>query len=499
MDLASLLGTTLPPQLSQTGLPPQFTSAVQPRPPMPAPPQMPSVPQVQAGSSGTNVLGVLSQLAPMVMAAFRARKDPQGSAALMQGLIRGHEVARAQQLDREKREQEKREFAARYLQQVASDATQFDDVEEFNRFLSYHEPVAQTLGIDSAKLRQIPFATSKAAEKKRKLASERIASLESDPRWAHLVGTPEFENGFSVEVPGLGVKTVKELRALAQHQVFDPQGKTVAPRGSIKQAPLSDYEGFLLRFARERGKTPETLTASDEVEARKLWGTADNRPTPPPALGSFEDYVARKFGANPTAAQIEQARKAYGQADDRPPVVIGAGGYSPAVLSYAKGLADDYRTDSKEFIVRAESYGTVKSAAKDASPAGDLSLIFAYMKMLDPGSTVREGEFANAQNAAAVPDQIRNAYNRVMSGTRLNPNQRADFVRQAENLYRTSKTRHDRITQSYTERARRAGINPADVILDYGIGDDTPTPAATTPRRIYYDANGNPIPQQGKK
>ncbi len=38
-------------------------------------------------------------------------------------------------------------------------------------------------------------------------------------------------------------------------------------------------------------------------------------------VGSFEDYVIRKHGPNPTAEQITAARKAYMQADDRPPSV----------------------------------------------------------------------------------------------------------------------------------------------------------------------------------
>lgn len=45
-------------------------------------------------------------------------------------------------------------------------------------------------------------------------------------------------------------------------------------------------------------------------------------PTPadktPPAVGSFEDYVKRKYGDAPTPEQIVAARKAYQQADDRP-------------------------------------------------------------------------------------------------------------------------------------------------------------------------------------
>jgi hypothetical protein len=56
------------------------------------------------------------------------------------------------------------------------------------------------------------------------------------------------------------------------------------------------------------------------------------------------------------------------------------------------------------------------------------------MKVLDPGSTVREGEFANAQNAAGVPDRIRNLFNNWSKGQRLDENQRQDFITQAKKI-----------------------------------------------------------------
>ncbi|HEY2976835.1 MAG TPA: hypothetical protein VGJ35_02625, partial [Burkholderiaceae bacterium] len=43
-------------------------------------------------------------------------------------------------------------------------------------------------------------------------------------------------------------------------------------------------------------------------------------PTKPPPVGGFEDYVIRKYGANPTPEQIAEGRKVYQQADDRPRV-----------------------------------------------------------------------------------------------------------------------------------------------------------------------------------
>jgi hypothetical protein len=87
------------------------------------------------------------------------------------------------------------------------------------------------------------------------------------------------------------------------------------------------------------------------------------------------------------------------------------------------------------------AFDRIKASSEDPSAAGDLSLIFNYMKMLDPGSVVRESEFATAQNSAGVPDRIRNMYNRVLSGERLGTEQRNDFVDRANRLFVKAETR----------------------------------------------------------
>lgn len=82
------------------------------------------------------------------------------------------------------------------------------------------------------------------------------------------------------------------------------------------------------------------------------------------------------------------------------------------------------------------------------------------MKMLDPGSVVREQEFANAQNAAGVPDQVRNAYNKAISGQRLNPTQRQDFLNQAAQLATNAQGRITGTARKYQDIARQYGYDP---------------------------------------
>lgn len=106
------------------------------------------------------------------------------------------------------------------------------------------------------------------------------------------------------------------------------------------------------------------------------------------------------------------------------------------------------------------AYDKVKTAAKSPSAANDLALIFSYMKMLDPGSVVREGEFANAQNAAGVPDRVLNLYNNLRLGERLNPAQRQQFTQSAQETAASAQGQIDQVRDEYHEIATASGFDP---------------------------------------
>ena len=121
------------------------------------------------------------------------------------------------------------------------------------------------------------------------------------------------------------------------------------------------------------------------------------------------------------------------------------------------------RQETKTTNALRETYGKLKATQDNA--AGDLSLVFAYMKMLDPGSAVREGEFANAQNAAGVPQRVLNMYNNAKDGTRLAPGQRADFKNQAGAILSKQVSLQKGVDTEYTRMAKERGYNPKDIII----------------------------------
>lgn len=88
------------------------------------------------------------------------------------------------------------------------------------------------------------------------------------------------------------------------------------------------------------------------------------------------------------------------------------------------------------------------------------------MKILDPASVVRETEFANAQNAAGVPDRIRNLWNKALRGERLNDAQREDFVNSAKKLVVSQKGQLDSMNKTYMDIATAYQLDPTKIIID---------------------------------
>jgi len=129
-------------------------------------------------------------------------------------------------------------------------------------------------------------------------------------------------------------------------------------------------------------------------------------------------------------------------------------------------LRGEFVKSAKDFEQVRDAYAKLTAAVKTPSAVGDLALVFNFMKIIDPGSTVREGEKATAENARGVPDAARNVWNKLLTGETLPPNQRQDFVNQSKSLFDSQAEIHKKRITQFTGLAQRAGVDPADVILD---------------------------------
>lgn len=138
-------------------------------------------------------------------------------------------------------------------------------------------------------------------------------------------------------------------------------------------------------------------------------------------------------------------------------------------------LRTEFTKNNKNFIVQADSYSKIKTAAENPSPAGDLSLIFNFMKMLDPQSTVRESEFQNAANAAPLLTKLGIDFNKISTvweGKVLTDMQRKDFLNKTQALYDAGKSGYDRLVNAYTDLANLYSVRPEAVVgIDFSLPD----------------------------
>jgi hypothetical protein len=99
------------------------------------------------------------------------------------------------------------------------------------------------------------------------------------------------------------------------------------------------------------------------------------------------------------------------------------------------------------------------------------------MKMLDPGSTVRDSEFATARDTAGLYASLENYLEKVKTGEFLSDSQRKVFTDLAGKYLEAAEKDGAMTRKSMEGIVARLGLNPADVFTD---GQDTSLPANGT-------------------
>jgi hypothetical protein len=150
--------------------------------------------------------------------------------------------------------------------------------------------------------------------------------------------------------------------------------------------------------------------------------TAPPKAAEPANVGSFEDYVVRKFGQQPTPEQITQARKEYQQADDRPRVTVNTGsGMSPTMEANVINRLSTQWNKAVAPVVELDRQLKLMDAGLAEARKGNLSqgaqvVLVTFQKILDPPSVVRESEYMRSAAGQALVTRIKGAVERLTKG-----------------------------------------------------------------------------------
>ena len=127
----------------------------------------------------------------------------------------------------------------------------------------------------------------------------------------------------------------------------------------------------------------------------------------------------------------------------------------------------EYIDLAKDFSRVTDAYGRILAARGLETGPGDIAIVFNYMKMLDPNSVVRESEYATAENAGGISRKIRNLWNRMLEGDRLETTVRQELLEATETLFREKDASQQRLIGQYNTLATQAGVDPTMVVLRY--------------------------------
>lgn len=132
-----------------------------------------------------------------------------------------------------------------------------------------------------------------------------------------------------------------------------------------------------------------------------------------------------------------------------------------------KQLRGEFDKQAKNFDEALLGFEKVQKAAMadTATGATDIALIFGYMKVIDPTSVVREGEFATAEEAGGVGAKIRNTYNKLVKGERLTQEVRDQFVRAARSQFQPYLEMQKGIENRYTNLSEAYDLDPTKVVM----------------------------------
>lgn len=122
-------------------------------------------------------------------------------------------------------------------------------------------------------------------------------------------------------------------------------------------------------------------------------------------------------------------------------------------------------TPVKEFPTVKTAYNQIINALNNPSAASDLTAATKFMKLLDPGSVVRESELGMAMAATGAIERMQNYFQRLQDGQMLNPAQRADFKKAAGLAFQAAEATYNDISNQYIDLAKSNSLNPNNVVL----------------------------------
>lgn len=239
------------------------------------------------------------------------------------------------------------------------------------------------------------------------------------------------EGSAPTAMPQAGVQLTPQQQAIAM-----PAPQAVDPTEMMYQRAMRNYQIAFnagqvedaSKFLEQANKlkpnaeVPSDIRALEYVSGRKLQGTGQE------GINALQGY--RKAGA--VNVSMDSGQKGFENEANLKKMFSGEPIY-------------------KDYADMQSAYKQVQSSLKQENPIGDVAAATKIMKLLDPGSVVRESELGISMAAAGKMDRLQNYVTNWTQGTKLTPTQRQDFQNLANELYAAAGQTYNQKRNEYAD------------------------------------------------
>jgi len=302
------------------------------------------------------------------------------------------------------------------------------------------------------------------------------ASIRMNPTWAQttialtlarLPGGKEFlesaDKALSTQrAEALQPSALKESVAKADQAVTEAQNKVADLRIKLQNEPIEaerliikrDLELAQTNEAKVKEKYAEQITLADLKKKAADLGLTN-------AQTSSALAQTKKLGLESQKAALElEALKATGGVDP------------DKKFTQEEKIRKEFQGRTKVYGELQGTYNNIKSSAETGNGPGDIALITSFMKMLDPGSVVRETEFATARDTAGLFTQLENRLQKAKNGQLLGSVQRKEYVALAQKYLESAQKKAEQEKKDLGIVVKNYKLNPDNV-----FGPETAAPA----------------------
>ena len=149
------------------------------------------------------------------------------------------------------------------------------------------------------------------------------------------------------------------------------------------------------------------------------------------------------------------------------------GGADPAkIFEQEEKLRKEFQARTKVYGELGTTFSNINASAKAKTGPGDIALITSFMKMLDPGSVVRETEFATARDTAGLYERLLNTSQKLQSGQlfTLDSKQRQEYVDLAQQYLKAAQKKADQDRKDLSAVVTNYKLNPDNVFGPEPVG-----------------------------